>query len=88
MNQIFDFFLEAYKATPAYQIILEAIAFVFGVSNRYNMYRNYGVFIVHKRLLWRYDDEFLLFCDECLWLVELVAKKRKCVCGSYLSNKC
>jgi len=31
MTQIFDFFLEAYKATPTYQIVLEAIAFVFGI---------------------------------------------------------
>ncbi|GGI55933.1 nicotinamide riboside transporter PnuC [Winogradskyella haliclonae] len=31
MNPIFDFFLDAYKSTPTYQIILEAIAFVFGI---------------------------------------------------------
>ncbi len=33
MNQIFDFFLEAYKNTPTYQIVLEAIAFVFGIAS-------------------------------------------------------
>ncbi len=33
MSQIFDFFLEAYKATPRYQIVLEAIAFVFGIAS-------------------------------------------------------
>lgn len=33
MNHIFDFFLEAYRQTPPFQIILEAIAFVFGVAS-------------------------------------------------------
>ncbi len=31
MNQIFDFFLEAYQQTPTYFIVLEFIAFVFGI---------------------------------------------------------
>ncbi|WP_370390547.1 nicotinamide riboside transporter PnuC [uncultured Winogradskyella sp.] len=31
MNQIFEFFLDAYRETPTFQIILEAIAFIFGV---------------------------------------------------------
>ena len=31
MSQIFDFFIDAYKATPTWMIILEAIAFVFGI---------------------------------------------------------
>ena len=31
MSPIFDFFLEAYKNTPTNQIVLEAIAFVFGI---------------------------------------------------------
>lgn len=33
MNQIFDFFLEAYQNTPTYQIVLEAVAFVFGIAS-------------------------------------------------------
>ncbi len=33
MNQIFDFFLEAYKNTPLNLIILEAIAFIFGIMS-------------------------------------------------------
>jgi nicotinamide mononucleotide transporter len=33
MNPIFDFFLEAYKNTPSFQIVLEAIAFVFGIAS-------------------------------------------------------
>ncbi|WP_353777441.1 nicotinamide riboside transporter PnuC [Winogradskyella sp. 3972H.M.0a.05] len=33
MNQIFDFFLDAYKSAPTYAIILEAIAFVFGIAS-------------------------------------------------------
>ncbi len=33
MNQIFDFFLEAYHKTPTFQIVLEAIAFVFGIAS-------------------------------------------------------
>jgi nicotinamide mononucleotide transporter len=33
MNQIFDFFLEAYSNTPTYQVVLEAIAFVFGIAS-------------------------------------------------------
>ena len=33
MNQIFDFFLEAYTNTPTNQIVLEAIAFVFGIAS-------------------------------------------------------
>lgn len=31
MNQIFDFFVDAYRNAPTYQIILEALAFVFGI---------------------------------------------------------
>ncbi|RIA08433.1 nicotinamide mononucleotide transporter [Flavobacteriaceae bacterium MAR_2010_72] len=33
MNHIFDFFLEAYRGTPTLQIVLEAIAFVFGIMS-------------------------------------------------------
>jgi nicotinamide mononucleotide transporter len=31
MSPIFDFFVDAYRNAPTYQIILEAIAFVFGI---------------------------------------------------------
>lgn len=31
MNQVFDFFIEAYKGAPTHHILLEAIAFVFGI---------------------------------------------------------
>lgn len=33
MNQIFDFFLDAYTNTPTNQIVLEAVAFVFGIAS-------------------------------------------------------
>ncbi|ARV09992.1 nicotinamide mononucleotide transporter [Winogradskyella sp. PC-19] len=33
MNNIFDFFLNAYQNTPTFQIILEAIALVFGIAS-------------------------------------------------------
>ncbi len=33
MSQIFDFFLEAYRQTPTIQILLEAVAFVFGIAS-------------------------------------------------------
>lgn len=33
MNHIFDFFLDAYKQTPSFHIVLEAIAFVFGIAS-------------------------------------------------------
>lgn len=33
MNLIFDFFLEAYRDTPTNYIILEAIAFIFGIAS-------------------------------------------------------
>ena len=33
MNQIFDFFLDAYQNTPTFQIVLEGIAFVFGIAS-------------------------------------------------------
>lgn len=33
MNLIFDFFLDPYKTTPVYAIVLEAIAFVFGIAS-------------------------------------------------------
>ncbi|GAA4116171.1 nicotinamide riboside transporter PnuC [Aquimarina addita] len=33
MNHIFDFFLNAYKDTPVLFIVLEAIAFVFGIAS-------------------------------------------------------
>ncbi|WP_243473704.1 nicotinamide riboside transporter PnuC [Winogradskyella sp. MH6] len=35
MNHIFDFFLDAYQNTPTNQIVLEAVAFVFGVLSVY-----------------------------------------------------
>ncbi len=31
MSHIFDFFLDAYRQTPTFQIVLEAIAFIFGI---------------------------------------------------------
>ena len=31
MNQVFDFFLDAYRETPTYLIVLEGIAFLFGI---------------------------------------------------------
>ncbi len=31
MNQIIDFFIDAYRESPTYLIILEAIAFIFGI---------------------------------------------------------
>jgi nicotinamide mononucleotide transporter len=33
MNHIFDFFLDPYRDAPTYQIVLEAIAFVFGIMS-------------------------------------------------------
>lgn len=33
MNHIFDFFIDAYRDVPTYQIVLEAIAFVFGIMS-------------------------------------------------------
>ncbi len=35
MTEIIDFFIAAYKQTPAYMVILEAIAFVFGILSVY-----------------------------------------------------
>ena len=35
MNDIIDFFIDAYRETPTYLIILEAIAFVFGIMSVY-----------------------------------------------------
>lgn len=35
MNEIIDFFIDAYRETPTYLIILEAIAFVFGIMSVY-----------------------------------------------------
>ena len=31
MNEIYDFFLEAYSNSPTYVIVLELFAFVFGI---------------------------------------------------------
>jgi nicotinamide mononucleotide transporter len=33
MNPIFDFFLEAYKDSPTYAIVLEVLVFVFGIAS-------------------------------------------------------
>ena len=33
MNNILDFFIDAYRASPTYLIVLEAIAFVFGIAS-------------------------------------------------------
>ena len=35
MNQFIDFFIDAYRATPTYLIVLEAVAFVFGIMSVY-----------------------------------------------------
>lgn len=35
MNHIFDFFIDAYRQAPVHAIILEAIAFVFGILSVY-----------------------------------------------------
>ena len=35
MNEIIDFFIDAYRETPTYLIILEAIVFVFGIMSVY-----------------------------------------------------
>ncbi|MBT8261128.1 MAG: nicotinamide riboside transporter PnuC [Bacteroidia bacterium] len=35
MSQIFDFFIDAYRGTPTYLIVLEAIAFLFGIMSVY-----------------------------------------------------
>jgi len=45
MSNIFDFFLDAYKATPTYLIVLEAIAFVFGIAS---------VWFAKKENIWVY----------------------------------
>ena len=89
MNDILDFFIAAYEGTSTLLIILEAIAFVFGilsvwyakkvniwVSNRNHMHGYNGLFALYKPIFWRYDDEYLLFHYECLWMVELGQKKR------------
>ncbi len=33
MSHIFDFFLQTYQNTPTFQIVLEAIAFIFGIAS-------------------------------------------------------
>lgn len=33
MSHIFDFFLDAYKHTPTFEIVLEAVAFIFGIMS-------------------------------------------------------
>ena len=85
MNQVFEFFLEAYRETPTLFIWLEAIAFIFGIasvwyakkrkypglSNRLGSDHHHGLPAFSSKIFWRYDDEFLLFYHEYLRLVEL-----------------
>lgn len=65
MSQIFDFFLEAYQQTPTYQIVLEAIAFVFGVASVWYA-KNENILVYPTGIICTVITVYLLYINKYL----------------------
>lgn len=65
MSQIFDFFLEAYQQTPTYQIVLEAIAFVFGVVSVWYA-KNENILVYPTGIICTVITVYLLYINKYL----------------------
>jgi nicotinamide mononucleotide transporter len=65
MNHIFDFFLDAYQNTPTHQIILEAIAFVFGIASVWYA-KNENILVYPTGIVCTIITVYLLYINEYL----------------------
>lgn len=65
MNQIFDFFLDAYKNTPTFQIILEAVAFVFGIMSVWYA-KNENILVYPTGIICTVITVYLLYINQYL----------------------
>ncbi|MDO7170983.1 nicotinamide riboside transporter PnuC [Mariniflexile sp. AS56] len=63
MNEIFDFFLEAYRNTPTYQIVLEGIAFVFGILSVWYA-KNENILVYPTGIICTVITVYLLYINE------------------------
>ena len=89
MTQLFDFFLDSYKSHSNIDILLEFLAFFFGILSviyaqkenilvypfGIDMYCNYSLYSLQRSIFRGYDDEYILLNNEFLWLVELVKEE-------------
>ena len=65
MNQIFDFFLDAYQNTPTHQIVLEAIAFVFGIASVW-FAKNENILVYPTGIICTVITVYLLYVNQYL----------------------
>jgi nicotinamide mononucleotide transporter len=65
MSQIFDFFLEAYQNTPTNQIVLEAIAFVFGIASVWYA-KNENILVYPTGIICTIITVYLLYINQYL----------------------
>lgn len=63
MNHIFDFFIDAYRDAPTYQIILEAIVFVFGILSVWYA-KNENILVYPTGLICTVITVYLLYINE------------------------
>lgn len=63
MNQVFDFFTEAYKGAPTHHIILEAIAFVFGILSVWYAKRE-DIFVYPTGIICTVITVYLLYINQ------------------------
>ena len=63
MSHIFDFFLDAYKNTPTFQIVLEAIAFVFGILSVWYA-KNENILVYPTGIICTVITVYLLFINQ------------------------
>ncbi|MBT8377213.1 MAG: nicotinamide riboside transporter PnuC, partial [Bacteroidia bacterium] len=65
MNQIFNFFLDAYQNTPTFQIVLEAVAFVFGILSVWYA-KNENILVYPTGIICTVITVYLLFINKYL----------------------
>ncbi|MBT8324888.1 MAG: nicotinamide mononucleotide transporter family protein, partial [Winogradskyella sp.] len=65
MNQIFNFFLETYQNTPTFQIVLEAVAFVFGILSVWYA-KNENILVYPTGIICTVITVYLLFINKYL----------------------
>lgn len=65
MNPIFDFFLDAYRNTPTFQIVLEAIAFVFGILSVWYA-KNENILVYPSGIICTVITVYLLYINQYL----------------------
>ena len=65
MNHIFDFFIDAYQNTPTFQIVLEAVAFIFGVLSVWYA-KNENILVYPTGIICTVITVYLLFINEYL----------------------